>query len=363
MMYLSFKVSNFRCFQELIIEKLAPVNLIAGMNNVGKTALLEALFLHCGAYNPELVLRISTFRGIEPSFKIESGRTAETPWDSLFTGFDPAKEIELTGKSKTAGYRTLRLRILREPLENPGVSLFIHSNQGKPAEPLLSTDTDLVLELEYNEAQRKGKHYLVVGPKGIQVQPFPPPPPPIPAVFLAARGRISPAEDAERFGRLEITGKQDVLLKVLKTVEPRLRRLSVVVAGGVPMIYGDLGHGRLIPLPVMGEGMVRLASLVLAIANTGKGVVLVDEIENGLHHSVLYKVWRVIGEAARTFNTQIFATTHSLECIRAAHRAFRDSGHYDFCLYRLETLGKSTRVIAYDQETLEAAMETDLEVQ
>lgn len=151
-------------------------------------------------------------------------------------------------------------------------------------------------------------------------------------------------------------------MKVLRAVEPRLRRLSVVVTGSIPMIYGDLGLGRLIPLPVMGEGMARLASIVLAIANTSNGVVLVDEVENGLHHSVLPKVWRLIGEATRTFNAQLFATTHSLECIEAAHRAFRSGGRYDFCLYRLENLGKSNRVITYDQETLEAALETDLEV-
>jgi AAA15 family ATPase/GTPase len=50
-MYRSFKVSNYRCFSDLTIAELERVNLIAGMNNVGKTALLEALFLHCGAYN------------------------------------------------------------------------------------------------------------------------------------------------------------------------------------------------------------------------------------------------------------------------------------------------------------------------
>ncbi|MCL6557551.1 MAG: AAA family ATPase [Firmicutes bacterium] len=360
-MYLSFKAINFRCFHELIMENLAPVNLIAGLNNAGKTALLEALFLHSGAYNPELVMRINTFRGMEPLFKFEPGRIAETPWDSLFAGFDTTKEIELTGKSKTGSCRTLRLRVLREPVRHPGV-MYIHPDQGKIRESVLSTETDLVLELEYSEAKRQGKHYLFLGLAGVRVEPFPPPPPPFPAVFLAARSRISPVEDAERYGRLEVAGKQEMLLKVLRAVEPRLRRLSVVVTGSIPMIYGDLGLGRLIPLPVMGEGMARLASIVLAIANTSNGVVLVDEVENGLHHSVLPKVWRLIGEATRTFNAQLFATTHSLECIEAAHRAFRSGGRYDFCLYRLENLGKSNRVITYDQETLEAALETDLEV-
>jgi AAA15 family ATPase/GTPase len=42
-MYKSFKIKNFRCFEELELNELAEVNLIAGKNNVGKTALLEAL--------------------------------------------------------------------------------------------------------------------------------------------------------------------------------------------------------------------------------------------------------------------------------------------------------------------------------
>jgi len=128
------------------------------------------------------------------------------------------------------------------------------------------------------------------------------------------------------------------------------------------MMHGDIGLGRLVPLPVMGEGMVRLASLVLAIGNVPNGVVLVDEIENGLHHSILPKVWQAIGEVARQFNTQVFTTTHSLECIVAAHRAFSESERYDFRLHRLERVNETIRAVTYDQETLEAAIETGLEV-
>ena len=51
-----FSVRNFRCLRELDIEPLARVNLIVGENNVGKTALLEALFLSLNPGNPEAPL-------------------------------------------------------------------------------------------------------------------------------------------------------------------------------------------------------------------------------------------------------------------------------------------------------------------
>jgi AAA15 family ATPase/GTPase len=112
----------------------------------------------------------------------------------------------------------------------------------------------------------------------------------------------------------------------------------------------------------MGDGLGRLTSLLLTIANAPGGVVLVDEIENGLHHSILGKVWRAIGDAARRFDTQVFATTHSYDCIRAAHQAFEASESYDFRLHRLERIGDMIRAVTYDQAVLAAALKAELEV-
>lgn len=368
-MYQSFEVSNFRCFRKLTLADLERVNLIAGVNNVGKTALLEALFLHCGAYNPALALKVNAFRGIE-TVKIELGRWVETPWDSLFHQFDITKSVELAGENTVTGHRSLRLRVLREPSELARVAQFINYGPDEAQKALGSDESQKVLDasemakvlqLEYQEKGRHGSYYMILDGRGVRTEPIPPAPP-FPAFFQGARIRIPFREEAERFGRLEIHGEQDVALRVLQLIEPRLKRLAIVVVAGEPMLHGDIGAGRLMPLPVMGEGMIRLASLVMHIGNARNGVVLVDEFENGLHHSVLPKVWRAIGEVARQFNTQVFATTHSLECIAAAHQAFAESERYDFRLHRLERRDETIRAVTYDQETLAAAIETGLEV-
>jgi AAA15 family ATPase/GTPase len=64
-MYKSFEIKNFRGFKELKIENLKRLNLIAGKNNAGKTAILEALFIHCGVLNPELVPVVNAIRGYD----------------------------------------------------------------------------------------------------------------------------------------------------------------------------------------------------------------------------------------------------------------------------------------------------------
>jgi AAA15 family ATPase/GTPase len=112
----------------------------------------------------------------------------------------------------------------------------------------------------------------------------------------------------------------------------------------------------------MGEGIGRLLSIILAIANAKGGTILIDEIENGLHYSVLSNVWKAIADAARRADVQIFATTHSLECIRAAHEAFESSDKYDFRYHRLERIKDEIRSVTYDQENLAISDEMNLEM-
>ncbi|MBM4038359.1 MAG: ATPase [Planctomycetes bacterium] len=362
-MYRSFHVANFRCFRSLDVGDLQRINLVAGMNNVGKTALLEALFLHCGAYNPELAMRVNVLRGIV-STKIELPEGFERLWSSLFAGFDLGGQVELVGEDIEHGRRVLRLRVVRAPEQFTEIGQLIEPELAQAPGAHVSAARRLELALEYdNGGGQVGKCSMVADLKGIHLRPAPPPPP-FRAVFLAARGVIPTAEDAQRFSKMELVGKQDVVCGALRVIEPRLRRLAVVVSGDMPIIHGDVGLNRLVPLSVMGDGMGRLAGLVVAIGDAQDGVVLVDEIENGLHHSILPNVWRVVAEAARQFNVQVFATTHSYECIAAAHKAFAEDLPYqdEFRLHRLDRVKDETVAVTYDRETLAAAIEMGWEV-
>jgi hypothetical protein len=369
-MYQSFGVRNFRCFRNLRLTGLNRTNLIAGKNNTGKTAILEALFVHGGAYNPELTLRINNFRGIKGIY-VELRREVESPWDLIFNNLDTSKTIELSGvlEGKTSarnGRRIIRMRVIREPEELMEIEKDIARYLGESRKARLSSEAIHVLQFQCKEKDSTQSYYMIFGLEEMRIVPIPPPGP-FPVIFLPPLiGRPSLDEDVERFGNLEIARQKNLLVEALQVIEKRLIDLTVIVKGrgpnARPIIHGDLGGGRLLPLQVLGAGMVRLASLVLAIGNAQNGVVLVDEIENGLHHSVLPRVWQVAREAAKKFNTQVFATTHSFECIKAAHNVFMESERYDFRLHRLEPFKGTVRAVTYDQETLEAAIETGLEV-
>ena len=125
------------------------------------------------------------------------------------------------------------------------------------------------------------------------------------------------------------------------------------------MIYGDIGLDELVPLSVMGSGILRIAQLILAVSSAPGGIVLVDEIENGFHHEVLPNVWKAIGEATSTFNVQLIATTYSRENIEAAHSVL-DQEH--FRLHRLESKDGTSRCVTYDPDSIDAAMKHRMEV-
>jgi len=73
-------------------------------------------------------------------------------------------------------------------------------------------------------------------------------------------------------------------------------------------------------------------------------------------------VWKAIMQATQKSNTQVFATSHSWECIRAAHEAFTTSEAYDFCLHRLDRINEDIQAVAYDREALDTALKVELEV-
>lgn len=355
-MYQSLEIKNFRCFRDLKVGSLERVNLIAGMNNVGKTAFLEALFLHIGPNNPELPLRVNLFRGIE-LFAVD----AVEMWGWLFFDKRIDETIELTSVNEQGGRHSLRIRLAEPETPRPVPTVSGDTAGPKVVGSLTTAAGPRELVLEYRDAagQTSTSRAFITG-DGIKLErarlaPFPL------GVFLSTRARF-PKEDAERFSKLEAVGRQSEVLRIVELLEPRLRRLAVLVTGGVPTINGDIGIGQLVPLHFMGEGMVRLLSLVLAIANAPGGIILVDEIENGLHHSVMVNIWKAIATAARQSGAQVFATTHSWECIRSAHQAFEANEPYDFRLHRLEYVNDAIRATTYDQETLAAALKAELEV-
>ena len=341
------QIRNFRGFKAFEIDQLSGINLIAGKNNSGKTGLLEAIFLLAGAGNAQMASNINVIRGIDLS-----GVGGSDPfWKQLFFNLDMERHIGIEGEHTSHGQLVLKISLEQQSITEISVdradgisatNLFderalIFQYCGPSGEPVKSHIRRKGDQFEYNRPNKN---------------------PPFPAAILLSRARDI-REDSIRLGILRRYKQDHLLLKALQVVEPKIQSIEENSSSGTPMVWGDIGLSELVPLPVMGEGMTQIARLVLAIASAPDGVVLVDEVENGIHHSVLPDVWRAINEAARQFHTQVFATTHSFECIEAAHDALGPDG---FLLHRLEASDAENRCVTYEPNAIDAAFRHNLEV-
>lgn len=355
-------ICHFRGFRALTMERLARVNLIAGKNGAGKTSLLEALFLLAGAGNINLFPQLQALRGLGSN--VESlPLTGETAWAPLFHALDAARAARIAGRHSQWGDLALKLTLERRrsstsehgrlkpgdippwdklgtasPSPTPSlVSCFSRSShQGKPVQARIN--------VKGTELEIAQDAYNALFPAEINLPAF-----------------RHVQEDARRLGALRKQKKGDRVVQALKVVEPALQDVEVNSVNGVPEIWVDLGLPELLPLTALGEGLTYMTRLVLAITAVPNGLLLIDEWENGLHHSVLPQAWQVVARTAQEFKVQIFATTHSFECIRAAHAALSD----DFRLYRLEASGPFNdrhRCITYEERDVAAVMRHNMEV-
>ena len=348
-------INNFRAFNPFKIDKLGKINIVSGGNNSGKTSLLEAIFLLSGAANPSLLLNANIIRGVT----IISGSehvVRSALWKPVFRDLDMSEAIEVTGHHFSCGEVAVRLTLERPhlfelPLDNGKVTVGDEPQNKETF--ILSYVLNGRSKANFNITLTGNAMQVQAGQTDVQI--------PFPATILSSRNRNS-EEDAQRLGHLRQQKKGDLVIEALRAIEPRLQSLEVNTTTGGAMIWGDVGLSELVPLPVMGDGMIQLVRIVLALSSVPDGIVLIDEIENGLHHSVLSKVWQVIEKAGNQFNTQIVATTHSYECIAAAEQVFKSSGEDVFLLHRIERLKTGVRCVTYDKQTMGAAMQHNMEV-
>ncbi len=358
-MYESFRIENFRCFEQLELNNLARINLIGGKNNVGKTSLLEAILLHGGGTLVGLAVTIQSLRGLDPS-AFGHTNSSDVPWLSIFRNLNMAEDIHLTGKFN--GQEQL-LQISTTPI-NLVNELQTYREQNGDRNIATTTDGSMTLRFTPTIGNKTQNYHMIADRQGLQ---FDPNSPPINNVaMLGARVRIPANDDATRLGTLLKAKADKPILETLRIIDPRLNSLTTLPANELgALIYGDIGEDNLLPLPVMGDGIVRLATIVIVMATLAKnGVLLIDEIENGLHYTVQTKIWKAIADAAEEFNVQIFATTHSLEMVRAAHEAFSEQDDYDFRYHRLDRHPDTNQieVVTYNQESMKAAISMGAEV-
>jgi len=323
-------IKNFRGLRDLKIEPLKRVNLIIGQNNTGKTGVLEALAILLWEPGPASCINL-------PNLFRSNGNsdTNETFWKWLFYNKDLTQNAHIKGIfDKNKGFEL----VLKTSKSGSGDSLLEEGFNIRGKIPGASVYTDADQNVES------------AGMK--------------PAIFSTHPS--NPTQNAIDYNRVILKRRKKEVEKMLREIEPRLDALEALQTGQsqqqTSLIYADLGLSEMIPVTQLGQGFNRLLDIYSNIVASDAKVLLIDEIENGLHHSVLPVIWKGLFLAAKEMDIQIFATTHSWECILAADKAAREDGNYDLAVIRLDNVKDDIKATVIDEKSLATAKELEWEM-
>jgi hypothetical protein len=357
----NLEVRSFRGFHHLKIEHLGRVNLIVGKNNVGKSALLEALRLYASKRS------VITILGLLGVYDAEDNRQFV---------FSIPEERLVALKYLFYGRQDVRSRlepIQIGPIDSEAERLTINVGWHKFDERGGGALWQVIPE-EYGAAEKLAP-YLDMRIEGKPIiysldwissaPPFREDPKRILCVFRGPDG-LSKREIGKLWDDVALTNLEQEILAALRTIAPGIERLNLVADPASPgeriPIVKVQGIEEPLPLNNLGDGMQRMLGIALALVNAKDGMLLIDEIENGLHYSVLPSLWQIIFRLAQRLNIQVFATSHSRDCIEAFQQVADADKQTEGMLIRLESKKGEIVATLFDERELGIATREQIEV-
>lgn len=338
----SIDIRNFRCYRQLTVEKVGRINIIVGDNGTGKTALLEAIFLPL-ATHMEVAQRMQSSRGLAGAYSGSPHAIEKAIWGDFFHNYrmNDAISVSLTGSGEEARSVTVGKVPLEDslPLSTGGTPIPV-------AGPLSFVWKDAAGRI-YQAVSQLNAGGLVLGGTGEDLPGF---------FMFSAFTSIPAQESAQRFSDLSKAKRQRKFVEVFCEEYPWIEDISVELSAGLPLLYATIkDQPEKIPLGNVSGGINRVISIMLGVAARRQSIVLVDEIENGIHHAHHVSIWRSIIRFVREYDSQLFVTTHSEEWLEALAEA-ASGGVDDMVLWRLERNQNGPVLRQFSGRAMEAAI-------
>ena len=369
----SLEIKNFRCFEHLTIEKLGRVNLIVGKNSVGKTALLEALWLLGSEGDWSIIQKILYDRSELVRYKSIDSR------DELHPDYLEKQEQLEAFKSFFYGRKSLNRDgfIFRIATNLQGIS-FATRNSGSEYDVYLHRDNTAIRRLyKYLKANNPLPEPVLENPDFSPIMV-----PPLPKKDAFDYSVIGKSKDYKTvliplsgltwkatctyWDDLALTDREEAIISCLQVIEPSIKRFTFKGENMDNRVrYSVVKSDRFdnpLPLANFGDGTQRVFAMALAMSTASNGYLLIDEFETGLHHSVQADVWRAVFRLAHEWNVQVFATTHSQDCIEAFQEAAAEDQNEEAMLISLQQRKAGITAVSFDERELKIATRGHIEV-
>ena len=363
----SFRAPRYRGLGGLSLGGLRRVNIVTGGNDTGKTSTLEAIWLFHGRYAPENLWDQRVQRADLPPLNplsalgsqriemrgVEDGDESSSSFEARFhptrgSGADGCRcGRSLPDDGASSGFLGDAIPVHLRPARIDGsLRWWLDGEEvtgpAYPYHPIPGAANAVAISSAAEDGSGRSAAVIEI--------PAPP--------------RQSVAESVRLFSRIVEGGGRPELRDRLRAVLPVVRDLELVTdADDRAFLLTTTEDGERLPLNSLGHGFVRLLRIFLGFHAAAGGIVLLDEVEDGLHHGVFSAFWRAVRRMVTEFDAQVFAVTNGMECIRAAVSAFDgdESSLAVHTLYRPSD-ENGTRAVTYADETLRAVIETNMEL-
>jgi predicted ATP-dependent endonuclease of OLD family len=371
----SLNIKNYRNLKELKIDSLKSVNLVTGRNNTGKSTLLEALAIYATRGDLAMIRQILEARG--ENFRPEDMNKAKPEicirvFSSLFTnrnvGFNIADAISIGNAESPPDEKRISIRFVRyiDEVQKDEKGNLMRKRIFVPEDTELQVENCRDgLEMKWENALFPASYilpldeirpYRLLDFKGLGAGEN---------VQFIRTGNKDGNVTGKLFDSITLTEKEQYVVEALKIIEPKTERIAFISETSrernVVVKLSDMRE--VLPLQSMGDGINRILTIILAMVNADNGLLLIDEFENGLHHTAQEQLWKIIFSLSRKLNVQVFATTHSEDCIKGFEAVLNNSeDELSGKLIRLDNKNGKIVHVEFDAQELKVVSEQDIDI-
>src|SRR5579885_1164516 len=319
-MVTSVEIKNFRGFAYFRVDDFSPINIIVGDNASGKTALLESLYLALSG-NAQQPFLLKQWRGQDIKFQTGSGDSAvEAIYADLFHDSKSSDPILIASKGRGFENRQLVISKSRGDVIVPTKSVG-NRHQRRAAKksafqsPISSQSTTVPILLTWtDEHGRSHENHALLSSTGLTFEGTNESLPN--CYFFASQATVGAQEAAGHFSALRKSRSVEKFRRIFLSVFDHIHDIDLADQGGSSVLVADVSWAKeLLPLPLLSGGTNRAAAILLALTHREDGLVMVDEIENGIFHARQQKFATALLSLAREYRSQLMMTTHSEEWI------------------------------------------------
>lgn len=342
-MFKKIEIKRFRGIKDAVIGDFKRINLFFGRNNCGKSSLLDALFLATGLSNPLLPINVNVMRGYN--------KTRLKDLELNFYNLDSAQPIHICVENKEK--RNIEISLFENNKRDVSFdtnTIDIHSN-------VIEGEYGLKFNFEINDESFESELRFDLSTTTNTID--------FPKKYVESLRCIylTPKYDfntsIQGLENILKNKDEDFIIEGLRFIEPRVKDFIFTEEG----IFVDIGLEKRIPINMMGDGVRKIVALLTVIYDCRDGIVLIDEISNGFHYSVMSNLWNVIIKAAIKNNTQLFITTHDYDSIKGLRDTALNIYDENVATFKLlRTSDDELKALHYSLESVDYSINQEIEI-